>query len=347
MAKPYRRQDSPYWWIAPSINGTRVPQSSRTTDYDEALRQLRIIEGKAAANPAITPRTDRGTVGSLLSLVTAHYEENNLASLRSVRWRIRQLQDALGPFEAGKLTKHVLSDYIRRRKAAGAHIATINRELAVLRRAYNLGIESGEVSTKPPIKMLPGEEAQTGFFTEEGFRSCLRHANALLHDVLICLYYTGWRVDSILHLEWTNVDFHRGIVGLRLNQTKNKTATAFPLASFPELRQMLERRYAETKAIEKADRLIITAVFHRQGTPAINITEGWHFCRRKAGLPGRKLHDFRRTAVRNLLAAGYPIPVIKLMVGMRTDSIVYRYAIITEDDVLKYGADHVKKPTLR
>jgi hypothetical protein len=53
-------------------------------------------------------------------------------------------------------------------------------------------------------------------------------------------------------------------------------------------------------------------------------------------VPGRLLHDFRRTAVRNLERAG--VPRAMAMVGHRTESIYRRYAIVAESD-LRAGAE--------
>src|SRR5215472_9752059 len=53
MAKPYRRQGTRFWWIAPTINGRQVPQSSGETDYGKAQRRAKILEGKIASNSAI------------------------------------------------------------------------------------------------------------------------------------------------------------------------------------------------------------------------------------------------------------------------------------------------------
>lgn len=74
MSNPYRRKDSPYWWIAPWIDGQQVHQSSSETDWDKALRKLRILEGKIAANAPIGPRTDRDSFAVLLELVRTDYK---------------------------------------------------------------------------------------------------------------------------------------------------------------------------------------------------------------------------------------------------------------------------------
>jgi len=47
-------------------------------------------------------------------------------------------------------------------------------------------------------------------------------------------------------------------------------------------------------------------------------------------VPGRILHDFRRTAVRNLKRVGIPRSTAMRMVGHKTESIYRRYAIVDE-----------------
>lgn len=335
MAKPYKRKDSKFWWIAPTINGVQCPQSSGETDYDRALTKLKILEGRIASNAAITPKTDRGSFAALLELVRADFQIKGHLSLRHVASRIDlHLKPILGRIQAGRITVAVIQGYILERKREDANVATINRELAIMKRAFRLGMRAGEVSGMPYIEMLPGEKVQTGFFTEDGYRAVMRHANPILKDILVCCYYTGWRIDSIVNLEWSNVDLNRGLLALRQEQTKNKKATMFPLAPFPELHTMLERRKALTRETERRKSVVIPCVFHREGQPVKSIHSAWQWARKKAGLPGRKLHDFRRTAVRNLEDMGFTETEIMSMVGMASRSIFIRYNITDEERIL-------------
>ena len=46
---------------------------------------------------------------------------------------------------------------------------------------------------------------------------------------------------------------------------------------------------------------MIPHVFHRGGKPILDLRAAWLKASASAGVPGRIPHDFRRTAVRNLL----------------------------------------------
>ena len=54
----------------------------------------------------------------------------------------------------------------------------------------------------------------------------------------------------------------------------------------------------------------------------------WAKACRAAGVPGRLVHDFRRTAVRNLERAGVPRSTAMKLTGHKTEAVYRRYAIV-------------------
>ena len=58
---------------------------------------------------------------------------------------------------------------------------------------------------------------------------------------------------------------------------------------------------------------------------------------RSAGVPGHLVHDFRRTAVRNLERAGVPRSAAMKLTGHRTEAVYRRYAI-TDSAMLQEAA---------
>ena len=74
-------------------------------------------------------------------------------------------------------------------------------------------------------------------------------------------------------------------------------------------------------------------VFHKKGRKIGEFRKSWKTACRKAGVPGQIPHDFRRTAVRNLVRAGVPESVAMKMTGHKTRAVFERYNIVTETDL--------------
>ena len=80
--------------------------------------------------------------------------------------------------------------------------------------------------------------------------------------VVTFAYITGWRVQSeVLPLQWRQVDFREGVVGLDPGTTKNREGRTFVMT--PELRACLEVQRAITEAKQKKTASVIPWVFHR------------------------------------------------------------------------------------
>ena len=74
-------------------------------------------------------------------------------------------------------------------------------------------------------------------------------------------------------------------------------------------------------------------MFHRNGRPIRNFRKAWHDAVTEAGCPERIPHDFRRTAVRNLVGAGVPDRIAMALTGHKTRAVFDRYDIVDEADL--------------
>lgn len=341
MAKPYKRAGSKFWYIAPWIKGRQVPQSSGFTDYAQAERKLKVLEGKIADGAPINAQTDRETFDALLELVRADYQIKQRRSLYDTEKRIDlHISPRLGHLKTTLIPGLIRGYILSRRNEHGAKNATINRELAIIKRAFVLGKRDGMVSDVPYIEMLSEDEPRRGFFTPTQFNYAVTNSSALLGDILTVAYTTGWRIESILRLQWRGVDLARMVIHLDASETKNRKATTFPLEPFPSLYSVFERRLTYRQEIERRKELRIPYVFHRDGVPVRSIRKEWEKVRKGEGkikeatLYGLMIHDLRRTAVRNLKSQGWSDTEVMAMVGLKTISMFLRYNITTEEDIL-------------
>lgn len=200
----------------------------------------------------------------------------------------------------------------------------------MLRRAFRLAARAGKVAFRPEFEMLHVENARKGFFEADQSRAVVEHLPDYLKPVATAAYITGWRTKSeLLTRQWRHVDLDAG--WLRLDPGEGKTAEPrmFPLT--PELRGLLEGQREVVSGLERANGQIIPWVFvHPDGSPIKNFRYAWEKACRLAGTPGRLVHDFRRTAVRNLERAGVPRSSAMKITGHKTETVYRRYAIVDE-----------------
>jgi len=225
--------------------------------------------------------------------------------------------------------------YVARRQDEGAKNATINRELAVLKRAFTLAIAAGTLASRPHMALLREENVRRGFFEAGEFASVRRRLPPDLADFVSFLYITGWRWRSeAARLRWTNVALDAGEVRLDPGTTKSGDGRVFPFTA--DLRALLERRRTMTREHERELGRVVPQVFTRSnGQPLGTFNKAWATACRAAGVPGRVLHDFRRTAVRNLVRAGVPERVAMQMVGWRSRQMLDRYHIVSAADLIE------------
>src|SRR5262245_33944959 len=179
--------------------------------------------------------------------------------------------------------------------------------------------------------MLQERNVRAGFFEDHQYEDVRAQLPAYAQPVVTFAFITGWRVRSeVLTLQWRQVDFRAGIVRLDPGTTKNLEGRVFVMT--PELRATLEAQRQVIEEKQKATGSVIPWVFHRtkRGRQLKSFRKVWIQACIDAGVPGRILHDFRRTAVRNLERAGVPRSVAMKMVGHKTESVYRRYAIVDE-----------------
>jgi integrase len=128
--------------------------------------------------------------------------------------------------------------------ADGYANATINREMAALKRAFRLAHRAGRVAAIPYIDMLDEDNARKGFFEPDQLATLLTHLPEYLRPVFRVAYITGWRVKSeLLTRQWRHVDFDHGWLRIEPGEDKSRAGRMFPFTT--ELREALKAQQVE------------------------------------------------------------------------------------------------------
>lgn len=200
------------------------------------------------------------------------------------------------------------------------------------RRGFNLALQAERIPRMPHFPRLSESAPRAGFFEVEEFQAVLQQLPDCLQGPIHFAYLTGWRCRSeVLPLQWRNIDFDTGTVRIDPGATKNGDGRVIYMSA--SLRALLEEQRRRTLALQQETDRIIPLVFHDHGQKIVNYDKRWREACQKAGLPGKLVHDFRRTAIRNLVRVGIPERVAMQMCGHKTRNMLDRYNIVADTDL--------------
>jgi integrase len=322
------------WWVKygcrrtcgkPECPGVHA-ESTHSDNRRVAEKLLRKRLGEIGLGKLITPDVERTSFEDLAQMIVADYEANGRKSLKRAQISLGHLRETFGSSRALAITTDKINGYVAERLKAEAKAATVACELAALKRMFTLAMQAGKIAQRPHIPRIHVSNARSGFFEEPEFRAVLDHLPEYLRPVMTFCYLTGWRKSEVLGLMWSNVDFRAQEIRLEPGTTKNDEGRTFPFSVLPPLRDLM---YAQRERTAKD----IPWVFHNAGRPILDYYGAWKKACAAAKLPGKLVHDFRRTAVRNLERAGVPRSVAMKLTGHKTESIYRRYAVVSPADL--------------
>jgi integrase len=335
MSSLYLRGNT--WWAKSYEQGKMVRWSLKTTSRAEAKRRLR--EYDAQPRQELVPaRAERSvTWDEAAADLLTYYESYGTRNPREAGIRLRQLTKYFGGWELAEIDASAILGFVSDAKRRGKAHATINIDLATLRRAMRLACEYGKLEKIPVIRMLRPSRPRSGFFEHEAFEGVAAALPADLGVVVRIAFAYGWRVNSeVLTLTWRQVDFDAGTLRLEPGTTKNREGRLVYLT--PELKIALTAQRERVKSLERELGRVIPDVFPTpygrfKGQRRKGFVKAWARACREAGCPEMLRHDLRRTAARNLIAAGVSERVTMAILGHKTAGMLYRYCIVAPADL--------------
>jgi integrase len=206
---------------------------------------------------------------------------------------------------------------------------TVKNTLAILKRLSFFALDrrlSKGLDFK--ITMPKVNNLKTEFLTEDQLRALLKAIDEDPHPyagkLLLIALYTGLRRAEITKLEWTDVDFHRGLIKIR-NPKSGYDAT-IPLND--AVRGVFE-------SIPKTDSPF---VFSGRAGHVNSIYKMITSIRDRAGLPDdfRPFHGLRHTFASLLASSGrVDLHVIQRLLTHKSPTMTQRYAHLRDDTLRK------------
>jgi integrase len=324
----YLQKGSAFYWVKYYWNGKAFRESTRTTNRQEAGRYLRKRLGEIATGNFYGPVADRVTVTELAEDFLRDYRINERKSLddAEARWELH-LKPFFGHMKAAEVSSDLVARFVDSRLKDKASNATVNRELAALKRMFRLGLycTPPKVNRVPKIPRLAENNIRKGFLEDGQFEQLVSHCPELWFRAIVEVGRTyGWRIGELIELRVSQVDLFGKVIRLEPGTTKNRDGREVSLTQnvFALLSQCVSGKQPEE------------FVFTREnGQRVKDFRETWRNACVAAGVPKLLFHDLRRTAARNLRRAGVADGIIMKIGGWRTRSVFERYAIVSQTDI--------------
>ncbi len=313
------------WWTCIRHDGKKIQKSLETSDRKlaksiEAKIRTEIVEGSYFEKLIGRNKTFKDMMDKLM---IEH------APKVSSSWRRGygiKLRNHLIPF-FGEDTKLLsispksISQYKVSRSEKGAKPATINRELAMLSKAFSLASKEWEWVRDNPVSKVPKEKENNQrdrWLSVDEERLLLDNCPEWLKEIMLFALHTGLRQEELLSLEWSRVNILRKTI--LITDTKNGNPVTLPLNNVAL--GVIEGR-ARVRSIEN------DFVFRNRNGKKVNchnLRTAFYIVLRKVGIKDFRWHDLRHTFATRLAQAGVDMFKISKLLNHKDLKMTQRYS---------------------
>jgi len=303
-----------YWIDYYDSQRNRIQESSHSSikrDADDllALRKSEILRGTFR-------RPVKITFGELGGKYMEYAKANKRSWLRDEQM-LQKLTSFLG--SQGQVREIYPADIegfkLHRKKEVSG--STVNRELALLKRMFNLAIDWDlYLGSNPVRKVKFFQEINLGFrtLTGEEEKRFLANATPYIQDIAVFALNTGLRIGEIVSLTWESVDLENHVLSVFAHKTNKIRQVPINAETGRVLRFWEMSRKSE-----------FVFYNHETGKPFVDLKAGFALACRKAGIEGVTWHTLRHTFASRLVNRGVDIVTVQQLLGHSTVTVTMRY----------------------
>jgi integrase len=308
------------WHMSFVYKGKRCRKSTGTEDKKLAQRILDKVKGQVAEGKWFQKLPERSFQEMMQKFLNEHASKK--ASYRTFMGHVENMTAFFGNCSLFQITPRLINEYKNKRHSDGVKSATINRELATLKKAFNLALKEWEWIESNPVSrvsMEPEDNKRDRWLTLHEEETLLKACPYWLREVVVFALNTGMRLSEILELSWEAVDFSRKTV--TVFKSKNKERRTLPLngSAIELLKSKAKVRLIKTNLV----------FYGPRGHNLLgkrNVSWVFHTVAGRAEISDFRFHDLRHTFATRLIQAGVDLYKVQRLLGHKSPSMTQRYA---------------------
>ena len=318
------------WNYAFMIRGARyrgrIPEATtkKQAQDAEAIVRLDVLQGKYGKAQG------EGVFMEYVENVFLPWSRENKRSWRDDRYHVEVFRAYFGTKRFSEITPLLLEKYKRERRAEETKLkqqrspASVNRELELLSKIFNLAIRDGETASNPcsQVQKYREDNQRTRYLQpdeENALLAQLVGPRSHLRPIVILAIHTGMRRGEILSRTWAHVDFGRNVIDV--TNTKSGKDRIIPMNEIVRFELLRLKGLADTGPI---------FVSMKTGRALVEIKKGFTAACKDAGIEDLHFHDLRHTFGTRLGEKGTDVFTIARLMGHSDLRMTARYTHATD-----------------
>lgn len=313
----YRRHGSPYWYYSFTVHGRRISGSTKALNKTLA-RQIAEAKKIDLLRDQVNLKVKRRMP---LQELASEFLDWSKAHKRSYKRDVvlaGHLTTFMGSKDIVDISSLDVEEY-KKKRVKEVKGSTVNREVACLKRMFNLAIKWGYLDSNSVKGVAFFKEPRKNFrwFPEEEIEKFLEVSSSRMKAIFLVGINTGLRISELLSLKWPQVDFINGYITVEESKTDEYRKVKMNPVVISVL-ETLERKSPHVFA-------------NAEGKPFYRINKAFKNTCKRAGIAPASPHAMRHTFASHLMKLGVDPYTVMELGGWKSLDMVMRYTHLAPD----------------